>query len=343
MVSSRVISNYALKNYAHLFYLNGSALYLRAITNTGEATFDRELRDTYELFIGRIDTPPTSSSSEIKSSTIFSIPSVIRILIKLSDINDNAPKFYEPLEAQLSTHSPNDWPGCNRTWSWSQLRASNASVPLLVVRANDLDMGSSGRVEYVLETGSEIQAANFLLLVNIENGSVFLNSRFSAMNNTRAMLVDVIGRKYASIVGGGGVEVRFGIVARDLGEPCLKTRLEMRVNVVFDDDDDKEIDDKQRSSSDVGRLVFGCFKQTFYYFQIVESIQSGLVFGYVNSIENYGNFGMNFSQVVVVYAIVAGDVYRQFDIDYRTGFVKFDLVIWNDFLTVRKKSTFFYT
>ena len=211
---------------------------------------------------------------------------MFRILVKLGDLNDNRPQFYEPIEAKLSSSSPNDKPGFNRTLTWSQLTNSSSAEPLLVLRANDLDTGANGRVEYVM-IGAQL--VDFILQLEHDTGRMYLNSRL-ASNQT---LLQVIWQSYVV----SGLELKFDVVARDFGEDRLETRLSMRMNVLFD-------------TTSV-RVVF---RQSFYYFQIKESIQTGFVFGYVDSI---GNNAGNLSQVV--YQIIDGDLYRQFEINYNTG------------------------
>ena len=50
---SREINKYAIMNYEHMFYLNSRGLWCRS---SKRGDFDRESRDTYELFFGLNDT-----------------------------------------------------------------------------------------------------------------------------------------------------------------------------------------------------------------------------------------------------------------------------------------------
>ena len=65
--SSSSVVTYKLKNYEDLFYVHGDYLSLR-----DNVTFDRESCEAYELFVNDF-----------------------RILVKILDLNDNVPIFFE--------------------------------------------------------------------------------------------------------------------------------------------------------------------------------------------------------------------------------------------------------
>jgi len=264
----RELNHYKLLNYVDQFHLNASSLILLS------ADLDREKRDTYELFFGHA-TPANSL-----------LPDVFRVLVKLADVNDNQPRFFEPVEAALSSLSPNDVAGVNRTVNWQGFVASNETNPLLTVRASDLDVDAAGRVEYELE-GPEI--VGLMLEIDAANGSIYLNRRLAA----NATLLDMIWQTYAPL---GVAALEFSVVGGDFGTPRLESRLRVRLSVVFD------VDAREMTS----------FGQTFYYFRIGEAIEVDAVFGYVDSARKEGP-----GQVVL--RIVDGDVYNQFRVDYKTG------------------------
>jgi len=266
----RELGKYRLLNYIDQFYVNANSLMIRSPTK-----FDREQHESFELFFGH----NTTSNRYI--------PDVFRVLVKLVDVNDNEAKFFEPLEAALSTLSGNDVTGVNRTVSWQELISSSMKVPVLSVQAKDLDVDAAGRVEYKLE-GPDI--VRLILELDKVTGVVFLNR--SLANN--ATLLDTIWKTYAPLK---VAEFEFIIVASDLGVPSLQSTLQVKLNVVFEKD-----------QSDV--LLF---KQTFYHYLISESVREGHVFGHVKPAvkKTAGN--------EVVLRIVDGDFYNQFRIDYKTG------------------------
>jgi hypothetical protein len=90
---------FSLRNYKDLFVVNKTSkvLCLRRL-----AKLDREFRDTYELFIDLRDINENEILNEVASLVAknkYFIPTKIRILVKLNDLNDNKPRFYHPIEA----------------------------------------------------------------------------------------------------------------------------------------------------------------------------------------------------------------------------------------------------
>lgn len=282
---SQKVSKFELKNYVELFYLNdNSQLCLRTGQRYG---FDRETRDTYELFIG------------FKNAHIFEslVPSKFRVLVKLIDVNDNKPQFYEPLEASLSTMSHHDLAGYNGTITWSKLTQSSKHQPLWTVRASDLDIGANGFVEYEL-SGSKsamLELVNLMLELDSQGGHLYVNPALQR----NASLLEFFWKTYATM---SQLRLEFSIVARDAGVPQLRQSMHVNLDILF-----------VQSS----HLVH--FNQTFYYFRIPESIESNQPFAYVNSIVKYNGFKLDAENERIVYAIASGDLYNQFSIDYRTG------------------------
>jgi len=281
---SQQVSNFELKNYVDLFYLDGnSELCLRA---QNHQHLDREVRDTYELFIS------STNADSLKSL----VPARFRVLVKLADVNDNRPQFYEPYEARLSSFSAHDSPGYNRTVTWSQLTQSSKKQPLWSVSASDLDAGVNGLVEYELagDKSAMLELTNLLIEVDRVSGSVCVNAAL-ARNTT---LLEFLWRAYATLV-----RLEFGIVAKDMGRPQLSRAMAVNLDVLF-----------VQSS----HLVH--FSQTFYHFRVAESFESALPIGYVNSVVKHNGLGLDAeSGERIVYSISHGDVYNQFRVDYGSG------------------------
>jgi hypothetical protein len=58
------------------------------------------------------------------------------------------------------------------------------------------------------------------------------------------------------------------------------------------------------------------FERSYYHYLISESIRPGTIFGFVNSAQHLYN---DHSYNPIVYSIIDGDSFDQFEIDYKTG------------------------
>ena len=279
---ARELVNYELKNYNDLFRVDSSeqGLYLREMSGL---VFDRETRDAYELFIG--------VKHGVKSSGI--IPDKFRILVKLNDVNDNAPQFFEPLEASLTSYSGHATYGFNQTFTWQELVASSDNKPILTVKAIDLDSGANGEVHYVFNSSEprSYELVSSLITLDHRTGQIYINPSVKRNNS----LTELIESTYAN----SSLLLQFNVISKDSGHPQMTTAMKCQLRILFTD------------SNDLIR-----FNQTFYRFQIPETIDVGFVFGYVNSVIRFSG---NRTSEIVVYAITDGDELNKFKIDHRTG------------------------
>ena len=115
-----------LINYQDLFFLkNKSLLYLRG----NKVEFDREKRDSYELFISfdfeneEIEEDSLDEINQFIYKHKHLIPSRIRIMILITDSNDNKPQFNLPYEVKYTKKSTesHDLFYYNKTIQWSDL------------------------------------------------------------------------------------------------------------------------------------------------------------------------------------------------------------------------------
>ena len=277
---------FRLVNYKDLFWINKTSndLCLRKA-----AKLDRELRDTYELFIDTNvnDSSGSESLNEVASliaRSKHSIPSRIRVLAKLNDVNDNRPQFYHPVEARMSKiaaqHEP-DLFSYNRTLTWADLLSSNEADPVLSVEASDADSGANAQISYSISSD--------LLEISSKTGRIYLKPSVDA---------DAFWSKHKASRANDLV-VSFDVTASDSGTPKLESILRIRLHFI------------EANNKSAG--VY--FKRTFYHFRIPESIELNKKFGAVDSIACFRNDSMP----NIVYSIVDGDFYDQFQIDSRTG------------------------
>ncbi len=160
---------FELRNYENYFLLNQTDQML-CVKKQDQFKFDRETRDTYELFI------MVKIESEVMSPYRSLIPSQFRILIKLIDYNDNVPKFYLPSHVK---HLKANLYELRRTLKWNDLISSNRTNPFLTVKANDLDIGLNSLIKYELVEDNTGVAASFLK-VNERSGAIHLNSKLNS-------------------------------------------------------------------------------------------------------------------------------------------------------------------
>ena len=276
------VFKFELKNYENIFKLDEQMLQL---IPHAMSELDRENRDTYELFIG--------CQVNMKLSTYF-VPAHVRVLIKLIDMNDNSPRFYQPYEAGLPKI---EFVGYEQSFKWSEHINSNKYKPILTVNAMDADYGLNGVVEYYLNASNlnDYELANFFIKLDRESGCIYLNPKLSS-NHT---LLDLIWNNYSA----SNLVLKFILIARDSSNANqqLEKKLDIQLTFLFTS--------KSNFTTDV------YFKQTYYYFEVPESLQTNSVFAHVNSALRFDHQ----NQSDIIYSLVAGDDYNHFDIDYKTG------------------------
>ena len=264
-LSNEQLIRFKLRNHQDLFRINSTenALYVRR-----NATFDREL----ELFV---DVALEENESSILKEKHL-IPARFRILVKIRDINDNAPVFYFPAELKLSRNT------YNHTYKWEDFLSSNASHPLCHFKAFDLDSGVNSQIIYEI-TGSSVDD---IFEINARSGQLYSNQRMNQINSLvfwRQRHNDLI--------------VTLNITARD---PQLSASVSVRLHFVW---------------SVSPESVY--FEPSFFAFSIPESIPARKVFGRVDSAVYFESPNRLTSNII--YAIVAGDEFDEFEIDFRTG------------------------
>jgi len=292
-----------LRNYQNYFHLNETDGILYA-KNQSQFQFDRETRDTYELFIS-----VKFNDFSIAKRYLHLIPSQFRVLIKLTDFNDNVPKFYLPSGLKMLTNRHQF--EYNKTLNWKDSFKSNKTIPILNVKANDLDIGLNGLVKYEL-----VDDLN-LLKINEKTGSVYLIS---------------------NIQNDDEFSLSFIVQASDQGQlDKLKSYLNVKLNFI-------NLNENQTSN------VY--FNQTFYQFDIPESIKPGSLIGFVNSSFNlFSSTSGQQQQQQLVFSIIDGDYDQQFEIDYQSGAIYsrveldyetknsylFTVSVYNTFNTMNRK------
>jgi len=270
---------YELRNYENIFLLNQTDKML-CIKKQNQFEFDRETRDTYELFIMvKIENDEMNKYRSL-------IPTQFRILIKLIDYNDNAPKFYLPSNTKYLKENLYE---LRRTLKWSDLISSNKTNPFLTVKANDIDIGINSLIKYELVEDTDI-AVSFIK-VNERTGAIYLNTKLNS---------SFLWNKYSA--SDDEFHLMFSIQAIDQSQSSERLKSILNVKLVF-------INLNENATSNV------YFNQTYYEFRTPESTRPGAFIGFVDSICHFNRI----KPYQLVYSIVDGDEYNQFEINYQTG------------------------
>jgi hypothetical protein len=279
---------YTLKNYEDVFWLNqeSSQLNLRK----RQVKLDREQRETYELFIELYLNESNENSNLFKQKHL--IPFIIRINVKLSDVNDNKPQFVHPPEviytklASDEIREP-DLFFYNQTVRLDDLVRSNETQPILALIARDADVRENALVFYHLNCSADLKG---LFHLSSKSGHLYVSNKANRRTHVESVL-----QKYKS-PNETSFKVNLQVIAQDNGRPrSLQSILNIQLTI----------------RPDTMGLYF---KQSFYYFKVTETIELRKVIGYINSAEYFTD-----SVEPIVYSIVEGNYLDTFDIDYTTG------------------------
>jgi hypothetical protein len=162
--------------------------------------------------------------------------------------------------------------------------SSNKANPILTVEASDADLGENSQISY------SINSVYDLLEINSKTGQIYASLSFDEARAKHFW------DKHKS--SDNDLVVLFDVVASDSGKPKQSSILSISLHFV-------------------PTLANIYFKQTYYYFRIAESIELNKKFGQVNSVSYFNNDAKMISNIV--YSIVDGDLYDEFQIDYQTG------------------------
>ena len=282
---------YELRNGQDRFEIEKSTGRLFTISASPRQQLDRELIDTFFMSVDAVD------GAGLRTS--------VQLVVKLVDVNDNAPQFIINSNNLLSggglyslkNETTKFLIGCieeNSANKWIE------SVRLLAV---DRDAGPNGAVEY------EIAHVEFGLvgLFEINNESSFLQLREGqSLDFERLRELARHNRTTAAAaaaetlsLNAGEVDLNLVVLAKDLGNPSLSSSVNVKV-IVRDVNDNKPV-----------------FDQLLYLTDLSESAKYGDVFqvrARDADAEHTGN-------AKVIYAIESG-AKDKFSIDASTGLIK---------------------
>jgi len=166
-------------------------IYKSGVIFSNEVTFDRETEEYYTLQV-------EAYNSGYENSSI-----VGNFYVRIIDENDNKPHFIKPGEnvKYLSIDKMNSYKGKDCS-------------SLFKAKADDLDTGLNGRVEYFIYESSGS------LSIDRHDGTVFLDHQWNASNLERECKKKRV------------LEVR--MVARDMGKPQLERDLNLTIYLNYE-------------------------------------------------------------------------------------------------------------